>query len=117
MSNLIAKQSIIFLVLFVTISFSQQKIIFEQLSVPDGLSSNNISGVCQDDYGYLWIATADGLNRYDGYNFEVFKYDPSDTSSLPASNISAVYKDREGVMKERGIALDVNMLFSMYSIE
>jgi len=81
-----------------TIAVAQQKILFEHLSVPDGLSSNNISGVCQDDYGYLWIATADGLNRYDGYNFEVFKSDPSDTLSLPASNITAVYKDNQGII-------------------
>jgi ligand-binding sensor domain-containing protein/serine phosphatase RsbU (regulator of sigma subunit) len=84
--------------IFVTFSIAQQKIIFEQLSVPDGLSSNNVSDVYQDKYGYLWIATADGLNRYDGYGFDVFKYDPSDTLSLPASNITAVLEDKEGVI-------------------
>jgi ligand-binding sensor domain-containing protein/serine phosphatase RsbU (regulator of sigma subunit) len=83
---------------YASVSFGQQKIIFEQLSVPDGLSSNNITGVCQDEYGYLWISTADGLNRYDGYNFEVFKYDPSDTLSLPASNVTTVYKDQRGII-------------------
>jgi len=94
----IAGFTVIFAFVCVTTSFAQKKIVFEQISVPDGLSSNNVSDICQDDYGYLWIATADGLNRYDGYKFDVFKYDPADTSSLPASNISAVYKDSRGII-------------------
>jgi ligand-binding sensor domain-containing protein/serine phosphatase RsbU (regulator of sigma subunit) len=98
MINRIISSIFLILVLFFTSSSAQQKIIFEQLSVPDGLSSANIGGICQDNYGNLWIATADGLNRYDGYTFEVFKYDPSDTLSLPASNLSAVYNDSEGII-------------------
>jgi hypothetical protein len=56
MSNGIFRFAIIILLICFTVSFAQQKIIFEQLSVPDGLSSNNITGICQDDYGDLWIA-------------------------------------------------------------
>ena len=39
--------------------------------------------VIQDKYGFLWIATTDGLNRYDGYNFKIYKNDPGDKNSLP----------------------------------
>jgi len=65
MRNRIIIFSICIAVISSSISFSQQKIIFEQLSVPDGLSSNNITGVCQDDYGDLWIGTMSGLHRLD----------------------------------------------------
>jgi len=88
---------ILIIMLFVfNAALGQKKVFFEHLSVPNGLSSNSIRGICQDQYGYLWIATSDGLNRYDGYKFEVFKNDPADSMSLPASSISTVYRDHEG---------------------
>ena len=46
---------------------AQMNISTEILTVRDGLSNNNARGILQDKYGYLWFATADGINRYDGY--------------------------------------------------
>ena len=46
---------------------------FDHLNVKSGLSNNYILDIFQDSEGYLWIATRNGLNRYDGYNFNVFK--------------------------------------------
>ena len=78
------KQNNILLIAFVMISiFSSYKILsqeipnsFESISIIDGLSHNNIWCIVQDSYGYMWIATDDGLNKYDGYNFKILKTIP-----------------------------------------
>src|SRR5687768_12277643 len=44
-----------------------------QLSVADGLPSNRINGIAEDRSGYLWIATSDGLSRYDGVDFRTWR--------------------------------------------
>ncbi len=64
------------------LSAQQSDIRFEHLSVEDGLSQRYVFEVVADCKGYLWIATEDGLNKYNGYNFEVFRHDPDDPTSL-----------------------------------
>jgi signal transduction histidine kinase/ligand-binding sensor domain-containing protein/CheY-like chemotaxis protein/AraC-like DNA-binding protein len=49
---------------------------FEHLSTKDGLSSNSVFSILQDREGYMWFGTAEGLNKYDGHTFTVFKQDP-----------------------------------------
>ena len=51
---------------------------FSHLSVEDGLSQNNVQAMLQDSAGYMWFATESGLNRYDGYDFTVYRHDPQD---------------------------------------
>ncbi len=55
---------------------------FEHLSVEDGLSQRFVLEVVVDCQGFLWVATEDGLNKYDGYGFKVFRHDPDDPFSL-----------------------------------
>ncbi len=87
---------IIFLfILYHTTLFAQQKYNFEHISIPDGLSNANVWHILQDKYGFLWIATADGLNRYDGYNFKIYKNDPSDKNSLPNNSTFSLMIDNE----------------------
>jgi len=69
---------------------------FNHYTINEGLSQNNVTAILQDRYGYLWIATLDGLNKYDGYSFSPFKYIPSDTNSLSSSSISTLYEDKNG---------------------
>ncbi len=69
---------------------------FEHLSVEDGLSHSAIMAIAQDRYGFLWIGTRNGLNRYDGYRFRVFQHDPEDPTSLADSDIDSIYEDRSG---------------------
>ena len=52
----------------------------------------------QDREGYLWFGTQDGLNRYDGHSFAVYRHDPEDPQSLRDDYISAIYEDRSGVL-------------------
>ncbi|MFN8398206.1 MAG: two-component regulator propeller domain-containing protein [Bacteroidia bacterium] len=67
----------------------------EILDVDDGLSQGYISSIAQDSLGFLWIATNDGLNRYDGYNFQVFRQDPLDSLSVSA-NATVLHMDKAG---------------------
>jgi ligand-binding sensor domain-containing protein/serine phosphatase RsbU (regulator of sigma subunit) len=76
----------------------QQKYNFEHISIPDGLSNAQVWDILQDKYGFLWIATSDGLNRYDGYNFKIYKNDPSNKTSLPNNTVSALMIDSDGIM-------------------
>lgn len=55
---------------------------FESLNAEDGLSHNSVNDICQDDHGFLWIGTMDGINRYDGSRFELFRNISGDSTSL-----------------------------------
>ncbi len=69
---------------------------FERLSTASGLSQSTVYKIIQDKKGFLWFATADGLNRYDGHNFKIFRNDPSDPSTLSGSDIFSITEDDEG---------------------
>ena len=80
-----------------TITFGQQRnYLFENISVPDGLSNSNVNYIFQDTNGFLWISTADGLNRYDGNNIKVFKNDPNDSTTIPTNDCYAITEDSDG---------------------
>ncbi len=80
----------------ICVLFSQSQITFRQLSVKEGLSQNSVISITQDSIGYLWIATQDGLNRYDGRQFTVFPYTFVDITKPDYSNLGKVYNDRQG---------------------
>ena len=63
-----------------------QSVTFEHLTVEDGLAHN--SGLCfvQDNNGFLWIGTQNGLSRYDGYNFINYTHQPGDSTLRPSPN-------------------------------
>ncbi|MFC2089123.1 two-component regulator propeller domain-containing protein, partial [Calditrichota bacterium] len=63
-----------------------------------GLSHNNITWILQDNYGFMWIGTEDGLNKFDGYKFTVYRHDPDDSSSLKSNWITSLYEDQAGVI-------------------
>ena len=71
---------------------------FEHLSLEDGLSQNSVLAMLQDHRGFLWFGTQDGLNRYDGYTFTVFKNDPDDPNSLSLNSILALHEDDDGAL-------------------
>jgi PAS domain S-box-containing protein len=71
---------------------------FERYTLEDGLSQNTVFALLQDRQGFLWIGTQDGLDRYDGYEFTVFKNDPQNANSLSLSSVIALYEDRQGML-------------------
>ena len=66
------------------------------LTIRDGLSQNTVYDILQDKAGFMWFGTKDGLNRYDGSSFKIFKYDRTDEHSLGNNYILALYEDVEG---------------------
>ena len=69
---------------------------FDRLTIADGLSENGISCMVQDRQGFIWCGTLDGLNRYSGYGFRIFRHLPFDTTSISANRISKLVEDRGG---------------------
>jgi ligand-binding sensor domain-containing protein len=69
---------------------------FFHLSQEDGLSQNAGLAFLQDSRGFLWIGTQDGLNRYDGHTFTVYKNDPDNPTSLSYNSINALMEDQNG---------------------
>ena len=69
---------------------------FDRLSLEEGLSQSTVMDILQDHRGYIWLATEDGLNRYDGTAFKVYKHDPADAASLPSSFVWDVEEDGAG---------------------
>ncbi len=65
----------------------------ELLSIDEGLSQGMVNCVAQDHYGFLWFGTKDGLNRYDGQRFIVYRNIPSDSGSLNDNYVQAIYED------------------------
>jgi ligand-binding sensor domain-containing protein len=84
------------LLLFTIIIYPQENYVFEHFSIPEGLSNPTVFSILQDSYGFIWIGTADGLNRYDGFEFKVYKNDPADSMSLPGGGeIWAISEDAD----------------------
>jgi PAS domain S-box-containing protein len=71
---------------------------FEHLTIEDGLSQNAGLAIFQDSKGYLWIGTQDGLNRYDGYTFKIYKHDSDDPASISHNSILAIEEDKDGYL-------------------
>ena len=89
--------SIQFSFIFINHSSAQNRnFIFENLSVEQGLSQSSVLSICQDSMGFLWIGTEDGLNKYDGYKFTVYKNTPNDPTSLGDNRVNAIIEDRIG---------------------
>ena len=68
---------------------------FERISLDQGLSNNSINSILQTSDGFLWIATKDGLNRFDGKTFKIFKQFFEDSTSLPQNYVMSLYEDNE----------------------
>ncbi len=71
---------------------------FKHLTINDGLSYGWVNTITQDKYGFIWIGTDDGLNRYDGNSFHIYKNDRQDTNSIRSGTISKIYEDSRGVL-------------------
>ena len=73
---------ILFYLTFVSCLVSGKDVNFDHLLIEDGLSQGTVLAACQDQSGFIWVGTEDGLNKYDGYQFTVFKNDPENPKSI-----------------------------------
>ncbi len=72
---------------------AQNAVGFRHLSQKDGLSQSTIFSITQDETGYMWFGTRDGLNKYDGYEFKVYKH-RNEVNSLVANDVRVIYHDK-----------------------
>jgi len=78
------------------ISSQTERLHFKHLGIQNGLSSNIINQIVEDSYGFIWIATPNGLNRFDGSKVITFYFNPADTGSIPSNNVPTLAIDRAG---------------------
>ncbi|MDJ0840540.1 MAG: two-component regulator propeller domain-containing protein [Acidobacteriota bacterium] len=71
---------------------------WQRLTTESGLSQNHVTCILQDRRGFMWFGTFDGLNRFDGYEFKKFRYDPLNPHSLSDSSVQTLYEDRAGAL-------------------
>ena len=69
---------------------------FKQFTTATGLASNAVNCILQDRDGFIWMATVNGLQRYDGNSFLTFKTNGNNRVALPTNNIRELYEDRKG---------------------
>lgn len=72
------------------------RVVFSHLDVNNGLSENWIKCIFKDSKGFVWFGTNSGLNRFDGYKFEIFQENISDSTSIADNSINAITEDRDG---------------------
>lgn len=77
-------------------SAQQSEFNFINFSSKNGLSSNTVNVILKDRYGYMWFATDDGLNKFDGVNFTVYRHSTDDSSSIGAGMVMALQEDGLG---------------------
>ena len=69
---------------------------FDHLTINDGLSQNHVEKIIQDQQGFIWFGTRDGLNRYDGYEFKIYRKDPDTPGAISGNEIKDILETRDG---------------------
>ncbi|MBN1925624.1 MAG: hypothetical protein JW798_07310, partial [Prolixibacteraceae bacterium] len=91
------KISFIFIFLFLNfLGKAQYHCVFEHLSTDDGLSHGSVSNMMKDSRGFMWFATWDGINRYDGLNFKIYKPGENGRNVLVSNRIETMEEDPHG---------------------
>ncbi|RYF85099.1 MAG: hypothetical protein EON98_07485 [Chitinophagaceae bacterium] len=95
-----------YLLLLALVSYTQDPYYFSHYQVENGLSHNTVMCSIQDKQGFLWLGTKDGLNRFDGTSFKVFRHDEDDSSSIGNDYIRFLHSSKKGqifVGTQRGL--------------
>jgi ligand-binding sensor domain-containing protein/signal transduction histidine kinase len=89
---------LISLLLFSVANAQEQHLVFNHLTIDDGLSQNSINSIIQDHSGFMWLGTHDGVNRYDGYEFIQYRTERNNSNSLSNNYIYDVHQDNDGLL-------------------
>ena len=95
------KQLVVYLLNIIALGISLAQIgslNFRDITMEDGLPSNNVTCIAQDSQGFMWFGTEGGLVRYDGYKFKIYKYNPDDPESISDHHINSLFKDSKGTL-------------------
>lgn len=77
----------------VLVTTAHEHYVIQHYSIKDGLSQNTVMAILQDKQGFMWFGTWDGLNRFDGYTFEVFKAKNNDVEARVNNRVDLIYED------------------------
>jgi ligand-binding sensor domain-containing protein/serine phosphatase RsbU (regulator of sigma subunit) len=83
---------------YASVAFARQHLLFDHLTVKQGLSQGDVNCIFQDSKGFLWFGTQDGLNRYDGYEFKIYRNDPQNPSTISGNFIALIAEDSTGTL-------------------
>ena len=86
----------VFFTCWIFITAAQTPPAYESISTAQGLSQGMVFDLLQDKEGFIWVATKNGLNRYDGYSFKIFANDPYNANSLSSNTIVKLFEDSKG---------------------
>src|SRR4051812_48284170 len=88
---------VLLMIVFAQVATAQTgDINFINFTNKDGLSTNTINTILKDRYGYMWFGTDDGLNKFDGETFTVYRHHADDSTSVGANRINALCEDNLG---------------------
>ncbi|MBX7219428.1 MAG: response regulator [Blastocatellia bacterium] len=91
---------LLMVLVFVSVApaLADQPVRFSRITLEQGLSQNSVNCILQDQRGFLWVGTNDGLNRYDGYGFTVFRNNPNRPGSLTGNLVETLLEDKQGTL-------------------
>src|SRR6185295_9360786 len=96
------KPRILFFICLLVTSFfamaQKQSIRFQRLGIEQGLSQSNVVCILQDSRGFMWFGTRDGLNKYDGYEFTIYKNKAEDKNSISNNYIQSIKEGKNGCL-------------------
>lgn len=98
------KITIVFLLFFIQffvkcLLFPEEPVVrFRHFTVNEGMSQNSVYAIAQDNREFLWVATMEGLNRYDGYTFKIYRHQPGDPGSLGVNITISLHCDADGML-------------------
>ena len=72
---------------------------FKFLTVDQGLSNNNVSYICQDARGFMWFATRNGADRFDGQNIVPYRHNPKDSTTISNNIIRVIFSDSKSILR------------------
>jgi PAS domain S-box-containing protein len=81
-----------------TFAITQAKAGFSRISCDQEFANTSITGILQDSKGFIWLATYNGLARYDGYKCTVYRHDPAKPGTISGIEINCLYLDKEGIL-------------------
>ncbi|WP_158973617.1 sensor histidine kinase [Cellulophaga sp. L1A9] len=88
--------TVFFILLALNLNAQSKNQFLEKIGIENGLSSNYPTCVIEDSKGFIWIGSNNGLNRYDGYQSKIFKYDPNNSNTISENWVTSLLEDKEG---------------------
>ncbi|MCP4150772.1 MAG: diguanylate cyclase, partial [bacterium] len=105
LKKLITNTAAVFVLILILMTYSpilleaqKSRLKFSHIKVSDGLSQSSVQTILQDRNGFMWFGTQDGLNKYDGYTFTVYRRAPDNPASLVDNDVLSLCEDRSGTL-------------------